>query len=155
MTSVPGTVAVDQRALNGWGDDVNTLGEPKRLCAGRKRLLRIPVFRMYRSSHLHLWLRRWQVRPKSTTATASCRGQIPGRESRHGLAGGLRAGVMRRTSVPLTVVKARASRETKLDFRMPPVHGQHAHLEPRLVILPRGHIRCNGQPFDLQDKEQP
>lgn len=69
--------------------------------------------------------------------------------------GGLPAGVMRRTSVPLTVVKARASRETKLDFRMPPAHGQHAHLEPRLVILPRGHIRCNGQPFDPQDKEQP
>ncbi|WP_041679548.1 universal stress protein [Cupriavidus necator] len=52
--------------------------------------------------------------------------------------GGLPAGVMRRTSVPLTVIKARGSRQTKLDARMPLPQGQHAHLKPRLVILPPG-----------------
>lgn len=53
--------------------------------------------------------------------------------------GGLPAGVMRRTSLPLTVVKAPTSGEAKLDFRVPAAQGQHVHQKPRLVILPQDH----------------
>jgi len=52
--------------------------------------------------------------------------------------GGLPAGVMRRTSVPLTVVKASSAAGSTLDSRRLPAPRQYACQPPRLVVYPPG-----------------